>query len=772
MVKTYLKIVFRQLKNNISRFLSMFAISILGVAFITGLLATAPNMLDTIDKYFDEYNIQDINIKSKVGFFEQDLEKIRENEYVKEATPIISTDVSLLAYTARIYQLPFGENDVMQLSLVEGNYPKNDNEILVERSGTFLKSKNIGDTITYLNKDYKVVGISANPWYFGNEKETTNIGSGNIDLIIYMKQESPIFYTDILLTIIGAKEKLSFSSEYEKMVKEAKSSLELLDIDSNWFLLDRNTNQGYVKYDENVSTVRSIASVFPFYFILIATLVVLTTMTRMVDEERSQIGILKSLGYSNAKIRFKYIFFALFPTVIGAIVGILAGFQLLPRIIYSVFSSTLFVPKLVMGFYLETSLVATIGMIFSVVLSTLLATNNKLKESAAELLIPKAPKGGKKVFLEKISFIWNRLKFKYKSTFRNVFRYKKHLFMTLIGIGGCTALIFTGFGLKGAVGGISDVQYNDIIKYHINIGIDGTASEQLNNYLDESNGYLYVNQITDYFEHDDEMLLVTTTIIEDNKIENISDFIGLKNRSSNKEIDLKEGLIISEGISKYLDLKIGDEITIDGYPYLIKNIAENYVGNYFYLPKSIFKGEYKDSNILVIKDNKYDPSNDVKSLLTLNEVSSVATTIDSKKMYERVNEQIDLIILVIIVAAGSLAIIVTYNLTNVNIEERIREIATLKVLGYHDIEVGGYIFREVSILTIMGVALGILLGFLLERYIIGLVDGTSMMLSRALPWYTYVFSILITVISTIIVCVILYPKLKKVDMNSSLKIME
>ncbi len=781
MVKSYTKIVSRKFKSRIGRFLAMLAIIFLGVTFITGISATAPNMKASVSQYLETNGAPDIIIKATnplAPLTAEQIKAISENSLIDKVTPAVSFDALIDDKATRIYYMDLADELALgRVELLEGQLPKNENEIVVERSGSYIKALELGSLLHYAGKDYEVVGVVGNPWYLSKEKEVTDTGFGWLETIIYLEIEYyPFtFYTDAMIRVKANIGLDTFSNTYKENTKKVKQQITAMSDNNEWYLLDRQMNVGLVIFQENANKIDAIADVFPAFFVLVAGLVVLTTMTRMVDEERMEIGNLKFLGYSNAKITWKYLSYALIATIIGSALGLLAGFRLLPGVIYSAFSDAIHAPALVWGFYFWNGIIAFALMAGMIVVTTLIALASSLKETPAQLLQPKAPKPGKRILLERIPFIWNLFKFKYKSTFRNIFRYKQNLFMTIVGVAGSTGLMFVGFGLRDSLSSITNDQYEQIIRYDLSVKLKEA------NYKDDLEFLTFLNTSRDYIESyrklgntsfTDKDIPTNLLVFKDEDVSRVNDFINLRERTSRLALNLEDGVIISEGMAKLEKVKKGDTITFDKTDYLVTGINENYTENYIFMIARDFNHEFSPTHILINGPSIENTADDIRHLLNFESVSALEFKSDVKAANAKPLQMMNILVIIVILAAGALAIIVIYNLTNLNIDERRKEIATLKVLGYTDKETAGYIYREIFILTALGVVIGLGLGVLLNYYIIGLVDGVTIMMGRNVNWYSYVISAALTFIFTAIVGFLMFWKIKKIDMNSSLKVVD
>lgn len=568
----------------------------------------------------------------------------------------------------------------------------------------------------------------------------------------------------------------------EAKLNKAESEIKNIE-EPSWIVLDRNSHYSYVDYKNNADSIDKIAKVFPVFFFLVAALVCLTTMTRMVDEQRINIGTLKALGYSKNKIASKYLIYSLSASFLGSIVGLAIGFTLFPIVIFDAYGIMYNLPKVQLEFNIPIAILITLVSIAVTTLSALFACYAELKESPANLMRPKAPKEGKRILIERITFIWKRLSFIGKVTVRNIFRYKKRFFMTVFGIAGCTALLITGFGIKDSIETIIDKQFGDIFKYNLSINIDKdySKSEKIN----------FSKELQDKEEIKDALMLLSKNakistekgdkdlnIIVPENLRTVSDFINFKNRKSKEELTLSDnGIILSEKAADETKVKVGDElkVKVDGKEYSLKvsGITENYTFNYAYISPKYYKDILDvepNYNSFVVSINNIDNEEDFSKELMENQiVKGVSFNTNIKENFDNIIKSLNYVVLVMIVSAGALAFVVLYNLTNVNISERIREIATIKVLGFYDNEVSAYIYRENIILTIFGILFGSVLGVLLHRFIIFTVEIDNMMFGRNIDLTSFIFSAILTILFAVLVNISMYYKLKKVKMVESLK---
>lgn len=576
------------------------------------------------------------------------------------------------------------------------------------------------------------------------------------------------------------------NAEYDKKMNET-----LADSDSwEWYVLTRESSYSFRDYESSANRMKAIATVFPLFFIIVAGLVCLTTMTRMVEEERGLIGTYKALGYGKATIALKYVIYAFLASLTGAVIGCAAGLRLFPYIIYESWNIIYQMPAIKYASHTILSVVAVASLILVTLIATLYSCYNELSEVPSALMRPKAPKNGKKILLEH-TFIWKHLSFTKKVTMRNIFLYKKRFFMTVIGIAGCGALITAGFGIKDSVQSIIDNQYGQIIHYdNILVFNKNADSDARNNLSDKiSSDEYYKSSLMDY-AYTAEVKIpgsaddYSTEITVVNDTSAYMDYVTFRTRRSKKTIELDDsGVIISEKLAKDLNVKEGDNVLIhdeDNKQATVKvsGVMEMYINNYIFMTSEYYSqvfGYTPDNNrILGILTSDGD---DIQSVigdryLTDNNVKSLTFVKANITRFENMIQSLDLVTWVLIISAGMLAFVVLYNLTNVNISERIREIATIKVLGFYDREVGEYVYRENIILTLIGGVFGLLLGMALHAYIMTTIELDGVMFGTKINISSFLISYGITILFSLLINIFMYPSLKKIPMVESLKSVE
>ncbi|MGL5151009.1 MAG: FtsX-like permease family protein, partial [Clostridium sp.] len=583
----------------------------------------------------------------------------------------------------------------------------------------------------------------------------------------------------------GRKEAELKIADGERKLAEAKEKVAAIS-EPEWYVLDREKNYSYMSYKSSTDSVDAIAQVFPLFFFLVAALVCLTTMTRMVDEQRVNMGTMKALGYSTWKIASKYLIYAAVASICGSVIGIIVGMNIFPTVIFEAYGMMFNIPELIKEFNLYYSSLATISVVGITTLAAYFACYKDLKEVPSSLMRPKAPPEGKRILLERISFVWNRLNFIGKVTARNIFRYKKRFLMTVIGISGCTALLLAGFGIKDSIEIIIDKQFGEIFKYNLEIGIEDDASiedlERIDSYLTKNNGVLnYMNLESKYQKVYDDTTEKDVILMVPKEVENMEEFIVLRERGNGNAIELTdEGVVITEKLATTFNVRKGDSISVkdeNGYSYNVKviGVTENYVSHYMYMTANLYEkihGATPRFNNILTTNEKIDKdfeTNLSNKLSQDSKVASVGFNSGVKDSFSDTVSSLNIVVIVMIISAGALAFVVLYNLTNVNISERLREIATIKVLGFYDNEVSSYVFRENFILTFIGSLVGLGLGTALHRFIIITAEMDNFMFGRVLDVSSYLYAIVLTIVFAAVVNFAMYYKLRNVPMVESLK---
>ena len=814
-----LKHIFMKIKDNYKRFLSLICMAFLGVGFYAGIQSSSPDMLKTLDNFYDENNVYDISVISNVGLTEDDLLKLSKIKNVELAINIQEKDSYLEIeennYVVKLIEYNSQMNNVY---IKEGRLPKNNNEVSVDNALLENNNLKLGDNITIDGKKYSIVGNVISPLYFSAERPNSNLGSGKVDYYIYVYNGSLDLeaYSNIYITVKGAKKHLTNSDSYKKLINNVKKDIDLIKdkqqdirydelysdiietsemygisideskfIKPKWYIYDRLDNTSYKELINASDNLKKIGNIFPIIFFAISVLVSLISMMRMIEEDRVENGTLKSLGYNSFHITLKYVIYSLLATTIGSSVGAIFGSYMIPNVIWNIYKKIFFIPKFI---YLLKSDYNALGLwicILCICGTSIIVCIKNLREVPANLMRPKAPKSGKKILLERINFIWKKLKFSDKITIRNIFRYKSRVITTILGIAGCTSLILAGFGLKDSIKDVIDFQFNNIIKYdkmlmtNESINQIDIEKELLND--DKVENYTNVNTQNIKVLFNDEQHEVTMITPDD--FNSISKSISLIDLKTNNIIDniSDNSCIISEKTAKLLDIDVGDKISLldndnNKYDIKVSYIIKNYINQYLYINKNTYNNlfnNYKINSILIsLKEEDKNSKDFDKKYISNGYALTIVDIDDIKSSMSDMLSSIDSIVAILIIAAASLAFVVLYNLSNINISERKREIATLKVLGFYPSEVDKYINRETVLLTILGIGIGLLFGSYLSHFIISTCEPDYIMFDRHVYTLSYFYSLFITVIFTIIVTIVTHFNLKKINMVTSLKNVE
>lgn len=697
-------------------------------------------------------------------------------------------------------------------------------------------------------KKIKIVGVVRSSYYSSKDRGTSNLKNGKVDYFMYLSESdfASDLYTEGYVTIKGANKYDTYSKKYDSFINKYKSlvneeilksakethkrNVSVLESDINElkdnlnrlnstdlpsdelntsikevsselkdkedelskikdvlaYSIKRSEVAGFYEYKLETERIENIAKVFPLMFFLVAALVSLTTMTRMVDEERSQMGTLRAIGYSKSSVIFKYVLYAFLASILGSIIGTILFYKLIPMLVGYCYNIFYDMPSINATMQINYAIFSLVFSILSTVLATILVFLKDTSKTPAELMRPEAPKKGKRIFLEKIDKIWNSLSFLNKITLRNIFRYKKRLFMTVIGICGSTALILASFGIKDSVMKVADNQYNKIDKYDMIISINNNASNNDKKVLEEK--ILDENEIKKItYVYKSNVLLKnnkksenSNIIVPENK-EKINDYITLRQRKTKKDIKMDDdGIIISEKLAKLLKLKKNSyvKLTLPNNKKVnvkVSDITENYIEHYVYISPKLYKklsGENANySTIIAITKNLSNKKEKAleSNISDINNVTSTLLSSDTKNNYKDMMNTLNYVILILIVCAATLAFVVLYNLASVNISERRRELATIKVLGFYDEEVTKYIYKEMFILTIIGSLIGLILGSFLTLYVIKICETNLFMFTFNINFISYLLSFIITLLFLFIVNLFMHFELKKLDMVEALK---
>lgn len=668
------------------------------------------------------------------------------------------------------------------LSALEGQYNAGYAKIQSIKNQIKSGERKLSRTKSELDRNQRKIKTERSKLYTMEEKAQKEFKKAEEELV---KNEKKLVDSEKELEKAKNEAKDEFKKA-EKDLKEAEDEIKKIE-KPEWYVLNRDKQYSAAEYGGCADSIDALAGIFPVFFVLVAALVALTTMTRMVDEQRINIGTLKGLGYTPEMIAKKYIVYAMSASAIGSIIGLIVGYTVFPTIIYNAYAIMYTVPKVELRTDLFITVLSIATSIFVTTFAAFAACIRELIEDPAILMRPKAPKNGKRILLERIGFVWNRIGFIWKVTLRNIFRYKKRFLMTVLGISGCTALILTGFGVRDSIQMIVDVQFGELNKYSMTASYDSDEKtedvEYLKSLISNEKG---VKEIGMFHNQNAKVMInnkekEVTVVIPENK-NTFKDFIELRERKSHTPIKLdNKGIVISEKAARNLDAKVGDKVKIlnendVSAEAVISGITENYVNHYIYMTNDYYKELFNrnaDSNRIygVLDDSITIAQEDKMASKIIDSTCANGTvfTTGIKDGFSDTIKSLNYVVLLMIVSAGALAFVVLYNLSNVNISERIREIATIKVLGFYDKEVSAYIYRENVILTLIGAVVGLGLGVILHQFIMITVEVENMMFGRLINPLSYAAAFILTIVMGTIVNLVMNKKLKKVEMVESLK---
>lgn len=805
MKHTYNKNIVRTIKNGFGRYLAIMAIIALGVGFFSGLKVTKPGMIQTGNTYMREHSMFDFRLISAVGINEDMIERLEASEYISAAEGSFSQDFLYVndeeAETVlKAYNMP---GKINQLELREGRMPQAPNECVLDYY-QFRNKDMIGKTITiadtnsddlknvFMYDSYTVVGMVNSPLYINLERGTTSLGNGRISAFVFIPEDGLCFdnYKEVYITCDNSYE--IYTKQYEEFIDERRQKLEEIvsgicnenGVPYNaMVLLDRSSNVGYMCYDNDTNIVEGVAKVFPIFFFLIAALVCSTTMTRMVDDERGQIGTFRALGYSNNAIIIKYLIYSGSSAIIGCIAGFFGGTWLFPYTISQAYHMLYdFGAKLEYYFSPGLLVICIVVSLLCSMGTTYLACANELRCMPAELVRPKAPVAGKRILLERISFLWRRMKFLHKITARNVFRFKKRMLMMIIGIAGCTALVLTGLGIKDSVSNLPEFQYGKIdvhdVEMTFSIPVEDETIDNIETIVgDNLKGMCAIYRTALSYHTDDAIKNVNLIAANENDVDGFIRFSYIGKGAYPSEGET----LISDKLAKIGKLSVGDEIVLfdaDNHTVTLKisGIFKNYVWHYAYVtPETYEKCFHQDYVPNTVYMNVTDDASAYETGADLQRMNGVMNVLVVPEMKERVDNMmsmLDAVVGLVIASAAALAFIVLINLSNINITERVREIATIKVLGFYPRETGSYVFRENLVLTLIGIAVGIPLGVLLHSFVMAQINVDMVAFAVKIKAISFIFSFLIVLGFLIIVDTVMRRKIEAINMAESLKSIE
>lgn len=893
----------REIKNSFPRFLSLMIMSFLGVFVYSGLKATAPFMINSLDKYYDERNTYDIKLTSTIGFTSEDIDIVRDVKGIKDIEFSNYADVSFHTPNDKDYVLVVNSvtNDLNYLKTDYDLSTLKDNELLVEEPFLDKTNYKIGDELTltsdnFVNQTFTIKGVVDSPLYFNNanlnnDRGKTNVGNGTINFYSYTTLNSfkNDYYKNIYLTVDGASKFETNSKKYNQVVqnvmdliqdkkneilatrlnyvktnydqlvvvnkvvweyamgrqqvdnyltkngftndeefknyfsnleesdsnyqsaKKIADTLKLLEENkdnyeqcvsvmnglgltkndlpkyitnlrktmdnANLLVYNRLNDATYKSYVDDTNSVTNLAYVFPLVFYAVAILVSLVSMNRMVEDDRMMLGTFKSLGFSNSMILFKYMLFASIATLVGGIIGVGLGVVIIPSLINSIYRLLFDLPKFYLGLNLKDSLLGFFIALFCICGSTFYTVYKELKAKPAELLRPKSPKAGKKIFLERFTKLWHKIKFSNKITIRNISRYKKRVTVTTLGVAGCCALMLCGFGIRDSITDIPAKQFTYVTTQDATVYFNNVSKSDAKQLLnkDEFTSYSIFNNINATTGKYD----IYISVLSDNFNE-FQHFYDVKTKElcelNNDEI------FISDKLAQLLNVKKGDYVEFssedDTYKMQVSAVIENYIHHYIYMNEQTYN-KYSSKeltfNMAYVKFNNLSKEQqlDLQAKMLENaDVLNMTFVQDSIDQANDMLQTLNKVVVILIVLAAMLSFIVLYNLSNINIQERKREIATLKVLGFYPKEVNRYITQENWILTFFGVLIGLVAGFFLTNIVVSTVEIEYVRFIHIIKPLSFLYSSIMSFVFTFIINFITHFSLKKIDMIESLKSVE
>lgn len=820
----------REIRTSLGRYLAILAIVALGVSFFCGLKITRPTMIKAANDYFDKSALYEYVAMSTLGYDDKSVEIIKNNYIVSDAEGSISRDIIVdkkdgesAVVTAKLIT-----KNINKIGLISGRMPSAPNECLIDEA--WKEEAGIGNRLRiskanekenkeqFAFKEYEIVGTARSPLYLNDDRGTTKLGDGTIAAFIYMDRGGfdVDYYTEIYITADIGKDRFSEESSdaldyFESSVRSASrlaSNNRLSDIIDDYIeenpesavnyaegvekadlpkvsthLLTREVNTGYSSFDQGTGILDSIAAIFPVFFFMIAALVIITTMTRMIDDQRIQIGVMKALGYRNGAILVKYLSYSGSAAAIGAIIGYVLGISLFPSAIWQGYKAIYsFTDELSV---LSSPVLAVLTFIVALICamgSTWYSCIRDFRIQPAQLIRPKSPKPGKRIVLERIGFFWNRLSFLMKVSLRNAFRYRARFIMMLIGISGCTALLVAALGIKTTVSDFPKYQFNEVVNYDYLIHFEDEMDEKSRGEFVEYAGdriekVKFVTQVkAEVSNAEGENSL--TLVAADEK--NFSDFISLHDGFKDLEYPKRGEAVVCRKSMQRLGMKTGDIVTVTADEKTVKltvsGVCDNYINDYVYISEETYRdsfGKKPDYRLAWICDKEDADEDQIrKNSVYISHYDNFAGSVINVDLVNQVEDMmagLAVVVSVAIFSAGMLAFIVIFNLTNINIIERVREIATIKVLGFYRRETAEYVFRENIILTAISSLVGIPMGYTLLRFIVSRINNAMIFFVPKIKVTDYLLAIALTFLFAFIVNLVLRHRLDKISMTESLK---
>lgn len=747
----------------------------------------------------------------------------------------------------RVYRAHMLTDNINEPVLTAGRMPENGSECLIDSNrfsedmiGQTIEISDSNDEDTKKNfkhSTYTVVGLADSPLYIHTLRGTTSLGDGTLqgfvlipedgfdfeyytELYVTCTDEFPLYsddyddYIDTFSDTVEAAATASVNARFDRLTSDGKAEYEdglkdyedgkkefdeqisdaeqkiadakqeLADLKKpELYVLTRDTNAGYVSFESDSTIVEKLSGLFPIFFFLIAALVCSTTMTRMIDDERTQIGTLRALGYSRGSILAKYLLYSGSAAALGCVIGYFAGGYVFPFVIWTAYGMLYSIPGFVILYDPVLFVIALAASLLCSAGTTYLALRIEMQNMPANLIRPKTPAAGKRIFLERITPLWKRLKFLHKVSLRNIFRFKKRMIMMILGIAGCTALVLTGFGIHDSVANIANFQFDDIQKYDVSAQFSDTLTEDKINEVESDHkselDAATAVQMTSGDVTGDSITKSAYIVASDDPA--ITDIFDLHIDGETVPYPGKGEVLLTEKLAELTDIKIGDTVTVsvsdtEKAELKVAGLVENYVQNYLYMTGETYamvadKG-YEPKTLLLRVNDSADEYALSAALSKTNGVSSVSVVTDTRNMIDQMMQSLNYVVALVLISAGALAFIVLFNLGNINLTERVREIATIKVLGFHSGETGAYVFRENIILSMMGIVVGLPLGVLLHTFVLMQIRVDMVSFKAVIAPVSFLLTVVMVVLFTVITDLVMRKKIAKIDMAESLKSIE
>lgn len=837
--KKLLKDALQAIPNSIGRYLAIILLIALGTFAFVGLRMTGPDMRMAGSEFFNRHNLADVTVTSNYGLNSVDQKAIKDQKDIKKVTYGYYQDAEIKGKsdTIRIFS---NSKNISSYELISGRMPKNDHEIAL--SYLLKKKFHLGQKITLKkkgilkNSTYKIVGFVKSSEYLDkNQIGQTNLGTGQLTglavttknafngknyqiaritfkntagLSAFSTEYRNNVYRDQekLLTALNKNRKQKYQDAKDAVKAQAKQKLlarlskSSIPIDPSqvrvptvkvnlpypsYTVSSREDSTGYSSYRADSERVEVLATVFPTFLFAVAALVSLTTMMRFVEEERTNIGLLKALGYSNFAVQVKFLIYSTSAAIIGVILGAIGGYTFLPRMIIKAYTANSTLSSNSHLYFLWSPvLIALLIALISTTIVSVLTLQKTLHEKPADLLLPKAPKNGSRILLERLPFIWKHMNFSAKVTARNIFRYKSRMLMTIFGVAGCTGLLVMGFGIRDSLQGIGDIQYTQIQKNDVIALTNPQATSKQKSDLkkkldsDEIKNYqaIHYAQLSKHLYQDG--ATENVMLIAPENVTNFRKSINLRKRKGKQKITLpKNGVVISEKLASLLNAHVGSTIKLkDGaktYRFKVGAITEMYIGHYIFMNKAEFTkamGKKFTTNAYLVTMKKRSQINQVsRDLMKQKAIQTIVSNSSNRRLLGGFTGSLNQVILILIAISSILAVVVIYNLTNINIAERIRELSTIKVLGFYNNEVTMYIYRETIILSLIGIIVGFGFGWWLHHFIITSLPPDVAMFDPSMYPMNFVISALIPAVITLVLAFVVYHQIKKINMLDALQ---